>query len=156
MTVAASVQSFLHVFHVPYDVVSHRHTRDSMHSASAAHVPGDLLAKGVLLEDENSYLMAVVPSTHKVDLGALSAQLNRRLGLATEGELSDLFMDCERGAIPPLGPAYGIEVIIDESLAHCREIYFEAGDHTGLVRVSGEDFMHLLIGSRYGFFSHHV
>ena len=156
MPIAISVQNFLHDYRISYDVVPHRHTRDSMHSASAAHVPGDQLAKGVLLEDENGYLMAVVPSTHKVDLGALSTQLNRRLGLATEGELSDLFKDCARGAIPPLGPAYGIEAIVDNSLANCNDIFFEAGDHTELVRVRGEDFMHLLIGSRYGYFSHHV
>ncbi len=156
MTIAASVQYFLHEQGISYDIVRHRHTGDSMRTASAAHVPGDRLAKGVLLEDERGYLMAVVPSTHKIDLGALSSQLNRRLGLATEGELSDMFEDCERGAVPPLGPAYGLNVIVDESIAHCSEIYFEAGDHTGLVHLRGEDFLHLLGGARCCCFSHHV
>ncbi|MGQ0658357.1 MAG: aminoacyl-tRNA deacylase [Chromatiales bacterium] len=156
MTMAASVKEFLHQRGIHYDIIAHTHTSDSMRTAGAAHVPGDLLAKCVMLEDDKGYLMAVVPSTHRVDLGVLRQQLDRRLGLANEAELGDIFKDCERGAVPPLGTAYGIEVMVDDSLAHCKDIYFEAGDHTDLVHVSGEDFLRLLDGARRGQFSHHV
>ena len=68
---------------VQYDMIAHERTRDSNHSAQAAHIPGNRLAKCVMLEDDKGYLMAVVPATHKVDLGAVHRQLGRELGLAT-------------------------------------------------------------------------
>jgi Ala-tRNA(Pro) deacylase len=155
MSIAVSVRDYLQKQGIRYDLVAHPHSQDSMHSASAAHVPGDRLAKGVVLEDEMGYLMAIVPSTRRVDLGVLHHQLNRRLGLATEQELGVLFRDCEFGAVPPLGDAYGIDAMIDETLTQCEDIYFEGGDHAELVHVSGEDFMRLQAGVRRGRFSHH-
>jgi Ala-tRNA(Pro) deacylase len=156
MTIAASVQNHLDREGVRYELVMHEHTRDSNHSAQAAHIPGDQLAKCVMLEDSEGYLMAVLPATHKVDLGAVHRQLNRRLGLATDRELADLFKDCEPGAIPPLGQAYGIETFLDDSLDGSRDVYFEAGDHVALVHVTGNDFLRLMADAPRGHISHHV
>jgi Ala-tRNA(Pro) deacylase len=103
-----------------------------------------MLAKSVLLEDEVGYLMAVVPSNRQVNLGELHRQMNRNLGLATESELGALFSDCEIGALPPLGPAYGIETIVDNEIAEQADIFFEAGDHEQLIHVSAETFSALL------------
>jgi Ala-tRNA(Pro) deacylase len=93
MTIAASVQDCLAREGVHYDMIAHERTRDSSHSAHAAHIPGDRLAKCVMLEDDNGYLMAVVPASHKVDLGAVHRQLNRELGLATDRELVDIYFE---------------------------------------------------------------
>jgi len=155
MSVSVAVQNCMMRLGIHYEVIRHSSTSDSMHTAHAAHIPGDQLAKSVMLEDELGFLMAVVPATHKVELGTLRRQLNRRLGLATELELAELFTDCKPGAIPPLGTAYGIETVLDESLAECEDIYFEAGDHRDVVHVTGKDFLMLLAGSRRGRFSHH-
>ena len=144
MSIATSVRSHLEKVGVPFDVISHPHTSDSSHTAQAAHVPGERLAKAVMLEDERGYLMAVLPASRKLDLGALHRALGRDLGLATENELAVLFADCEAGALPPMGEAYGIEVIVDDRLEDADDVYFEAGDHTGLVRVSGPDFQRLM------------
>lgn len=144
MSIAASVENFLNQAHVPYDVVAHRHTWNSTYSAQAAHIPGDRLAKCVMLEDSQGYLMAVLPATHMVDLGAVRQQLGRPVGLATEGELAGLFLDCEPGAIPPLAQAYGVDAIVDESLLYADDVYFEGGDHCALVHVSGRDFRKLM------------
>ena len=156
MTIAASVKDHLSREGVRYEVITHEHTRDSNHSAQAAHIPGDQLAKCVMLEDSEGYLMAVLPATHKVDLGAVHRQLNRKLGLATDSELADLFKDCEPRTIPPLGQAYGIETILDESLIGTPDIYFEAGDHVALVHLAGKDFLRLMANAPRGEISHHV
>jgi prolyl-tRNA editing enzyme YbaK/EbsC (Cys-tRNA(Pro) deacylase) len=47
MTIAASVQDCLAREGVHYDMIAHERTRDSNHTAQAAHVPGDRLAKCV-------------------------------------------------------------------------------------------------------------
>jgi Ala-tRNA(Pro) deacylase len=118
-------------------------------------VPGNRLAKSVILGDEQGYLMVVLPSNRQVNLGELHRQLNRNLGLATESELGSLFTDCETGALPAMGPAYGLETVVDDLLAEQPDIYFEAGDHEQLIHVSAEVF-EVLMGDRirHGCFSH--
>lgn len=150
MTIAASVQEHLKREAVGYELIEHRRTLDSTHAAEAAHVPGAKLAKGTVLRDENGFLIAIVPATRRVDLGAIHRHFGRPLGLATESELVALFADCEPGAVPPLGAAYGIDCVLDDSLIDAPDVYFEAGDHCGLVHVSGADFRKLIGDAEHG------
>lgn len=156
MTIASTLKYYMKRHKVKYNTVTHPHTLTSMDTAAAAHVSGDCVAKSVILKDDKGYVMAIVPSTHKLELGKLHDQLHRELGLATEGEISRLFKDCELGAIPPVGPAYDIETVLDDSLSEQDDIYFEAGDHEELIHISGKQFQHLLPGVEHGRFSHHV
>lgn len=48
-----------------------------MHTAEAAHVTGDKLAKAVVLIDEDGYLVAVIPATFKLKMGLVHASLVR-------------------------------------------------------------------------------
>jgi Ala-tRNA(Pro) deacylase len=154
MAIASRVSDYLARHDVPYDILTHTHTTSSGESAQASHVPGARLAKSVVLEDEQGYLMVVLPASRRVDLGELHRQLQRNLGLATEPELGKLFSDCEIGALPALGPAYGLETVVDDAIAEQPDIYFEAGDHEQLVHVSAEVFQTLLGDSiRHGHFS---
>jgi len=156
MTIAASVQKHLIREGVSFELVEHARTLDSTHTAQAAHVPGAQLAKGTLLKDDQGFVIAVVPATRKVDLGAMHRHLGRPLGLATEGEVANLFGDCEPGALPPVGAAYGIDSVLDDSLMDASDVYFEAGDHRGLVHVSGTEFRKLMTGVPHGDISRHV
>ena len=151
--IAHRVENFLIEHDIPYDVLTHPHAASSLEAAQLAHVPGSRIAKTVVLEDDQGYLMAVIPASNRVDLSELHRQMRRNLGLATEAELQGLFDDCELGAIPPVGMAYGIETIVDDSLAEQPEIYFEAGDHESLVRVSGEGFEMLMEDVQHGAFA---
>jgi len=153
MTIAARLKWYLDANGVEYDVLPHPHTASSHETARAAHVPEDQLAKSVVLEDDQGYLIAVVPASRRVALGELRDQLNRSVELASEGELRELFEDCELGAIPPVGAAYGIPSVVDDALLDAAEIYFEAGDHEDLVHMRGEEFLGLIAGSRHGRFS---
>lgn len=156
MAVALTMQEYLDRWGVEYELVPHPHTSSSQETAEAAHIPGDNLAKAVLTEDYRGYLMVVIPANHQVEFNQLDFELDRRLELATEEELSDIFLDCEVGAIPPLGEAYGIDVALDDSLTDCDDIYFEAGDHSALVHMSGEDFRDLMASAEHGHFSTHM
>ncbi len=140
MAIASRVEDYLLERGVTYDVITHPHSNNSMQTAQFAHVRGDRVAKSVVLEDDSGFVMAVLPSTCHVRLGLLSRQFNRNLRLATEHELSDLFADCELGAIPAVGLAYGMTTVVDDSLAAEPEIFFEAGDHEKLIRLKRDDF----------------
>jgi Ala-tRNA(Pro) deacylase len=155
MTIAKTLGAHLAAAAVDYDVVSHLSTPSASRTAQAAHITGERVAKAVVLHDDSGYLLAVVPSTHRVEFGTLHDLLGRSLNLATEAEIADLFGDCDVGAVPPLGAAYGLKVVLDESLLGQPEIFFEGGDHASLVHVGGGDFASLMADAQRGQFSHH-
>jgi Ala-tRNA(Pro) deacylase len=147
MSIANRLESYLKAHSIEYDLIAHPHTETSTHTASAAHVPGNQLAKAVILKDGDDYLMMVLPSDYHVHLGALHRRLGRNIGLATERELAGLFPDCDEGAAPPIGGAYGIRSLVDKGLLEQPEVFFEAGDHEHLVRTSGPGFQVLQAGA---------
>ena len=144
MSISNTVRSYIEGQSIPFEVITHRHTRSSIESAGAAHVESDHLAKAVIVKEGDDYMMVVVPSDYHVHLGKLHQLLGREVGLATESELMQLFPDCEEGAIPPLGTAYRLITLVDTSLLNQNEVYFESGDHEHLIKVSGQEFSHLL------------
>lgn len=156
MAIATTLQHYLRNNRINYEVVPHNHTHTSMSTASAARIPVGQLAKSVVFEDEDGYLMAVIPATHHIEIGQLSRQLGRRLGLATEQELAKLFTDCELGAIPPIGKEYGIDVILDDSLSGSPDVYFEAGNHQEVIHVNGSDFARMMQDAKHGIFCHRM
>jgi Ala-tRNA(Pro) deacylase len=156
MMMAPNLQDFLAEQQVAYEVIAHPHTSSSMETAEAAHVPGDRVAKGVLLEDDGGYLLAVVPSTHHVEVGVLGRQLHRSLRLATELELKALFGDCELGAVPPVGEPYGLTSVVEDELSAQPEVYFEAGDHEHLIRLTQAEFARLMSSATMTHFSHRL
>jgi len=154
MTIANRLKDYIDGRGISYDTVAHHRTSTSRQSAIAAHVPGSMMAKSVVVHHELGYALAVVPSTHRIEFGTLQDVMDRRLGLASEDEVVSLFGDCDTGAIPPIGAAYDVPVILDDSLGEAAEIYFEGGDHRTLVHVSGKDFRNLTMGARHARFSH--
>jgi Ala-tRNA(Pro) deacylase len=144
MSIATTLRTYLEGRAITYALVPHPHTGSSMDTAASAHVPGDRLAKAVIVQSQGEPLMVVVPSDYHVHLGLLHRYLGSEVGLATEQELSALFPDCEPGAIPVIGQAYGIRTLLDSTLLEEPELYLEAGDHETLVRVVGDDFRTLM------------
>ena len=154
MTIAPRLKDFIDGKGISYDTVAHHRTSTSRQAAIAAHVPGSIVAKSVVVHHERGYTLAVVPSTHRIELGRLQDVMDKRLGLASEDEVISLFGDCDTGAIPPIGAAYDVPVIVDEILGDAADVYFEGGDHRTLVHVSGRDFRNLTMGAYQARFSH--
>ena len=146
MGMSITLRDYLENQNVEYDLVHHSRTVTSMETAAAAHIAGDKLAKSVM----------VIPSTHHLQLRRLREQLGHPFGLATEEEIRWLFDDCEVGSVPVLGQAFGLTVLVEETLFDQDEIYFEAGDHTELVHMSGWDFDALMAHAGHGHFSRHA
>ena len=68
----------------------------------------------------------------------------KTVSLAKEVEFKDEFPECEIGAMPPFGNLQGMAVYVDESITKDRDIAFNAGSHSELVRASYEDFERLV------------
>lgn len=155
MAIANQIEQFLNRNQFQYDVILHSHSQYSMETAEASHVPGDQLAKAVILKDQDQYTMAILPATHRIDLGKLRHGTHRDFGLATEQEIGELFADCETGAVPPVGQPYDLPMLMEENLDALDDVYFEAGDHDQLIHMSGSEFQRLTAESERRHFSHH-
>jgi Ala-tRNA(Pro) deacylase len=99
----------------------------------------------VIVKIDDALAMAVLPVSYNVDLSLLKAAAGAKtVALAGETEFKDQFPDCETGAMPPFGNLYGMSVLAEESLAKDKEIAFNAGTHSELIRLSWEDFVRLV------------
>ena len=105
MPIARTLKTFLEENHIEYDTVEHAHTESAVDSAKSAHVPPHQMAKAVVLEDDGGFIVSVLPSNNRLNLGWVNEELERNLKLATEPELKALFEDCDTGAIPALSNA---------------------------------------------------
>lgn len=158
MAIARRLEKFLRERKVKYKVVTHPHSEHSMETAEKAHVPGDSLAKGVLVKDDDEYLLVVLPADYHIELESLKKLLKQEVAMVDEVTLGIVFSDCEVGAVPPIGMAYGIKTIWDpkSSLGALDQVFFEAGDHQSLVQISGVRFHELMATAERGEFSHHI
>ena len=151
MFVSHTVMSYLDKLGVEPEIVSHEHTACSSETARAAHVERTQLAKGVLLRDDRDYVLAVIPAARHVNTTALRRLLgSEELTLAAEEELPFIFRDCEAGALPIVGGAFGVKTAFDDELLRMRDIYFEAGDHEHLLHVDHDAFTRLVGADLHG------
>jgi len=149
MGIALTLQQYLDDLHIDYDVLVHKRTHCSEDTLRASHVPGDRLAKAVVLTREGGFVVAVVPANAQVRLEAIERMLHCRVAIASEDEIGELFPDCDMGAVPPVPEAYAVEALIDDSLDQQPDVYLEGGDHRSLIHISGEQFRSLMQGVRH-------
>jgi Ala-tRNA(Pro) deacylase len=136
-----NVREFLEMEHVPFDVLPHRSTYTAQDLAQSLDVPGDNVAKTVLLNVDNQFMLGVLPATHQISVAMLEKCLNATsITFATEEELSRVFPDCERGVAPPFGTQYGLVTIVDQSLTDDEHIVFEGNSHSEAIYLRYQDY----------------
>jgi len=139
------LKEFLDSNKVKYVSISHSMAYTATEIAASAHIPEKELAKTVVLKIDGKMAMAVLSASHKVDFDRLKGTLGAgSVELASEVEFKDRFSDCDIGAMPPFGNLYGMEVFVADSLAEDKEIAFNAGSHTELIKLSYGDFERLV------------
>jgi len=157
MTISNRLDSYLTAQNISFQVIAHDHSASSIGSAITAKVPLNQIAKAVILKDhEERKLMAVLPAKNKISLSAINDELMGSYSLLKEKEVYRMFNDCENGAIPPVGDAFNMHMICDESLDQLDYVYIEAGDHRNLLRINHEDFEIMVANSKHWRFSSEV
>ena len=128
---------------VPFRVLEHAPV---FTSAQAAQVRGTLLeagAKALVVRAEDRYVHLVLPGHRKVDNARVRAILGvRKLRFASPEELLEL-TGCEPGAVPPFGNLFGLPVLLDEALARCEDVAFNAGSRRVSITMRCEDLVRL-------------
>ena len=138
-----NVQEFLNGRKVKYKAIAHRDIYDAQRLAQELHTPGREVAKTVLLRADHAYayVVAVLPATKTIDFKKVSAALGgSEIELATELEIKEHCPDCEIGTLPPFGSQYGMQTLVEESLAKDEEIVFEGNSHHEAIRMRYDDF----------------
>jgi Ala-tRNA(Pro) deacylase len=137
------VQDFLRSRHVWFETLLHRPSSSAAELASRLHVPGRGVAKTVLVRAGDDFVLTVLPATARIDLARLARVLgisSTQLRLASPDEILQVFDDCELGVIPPFGRMYGLETIVDDSLADNPTIVFGANTRHDAVRMRFSDY----------------
>jgi Ala-tRNA(Pro) deacylase len=135
------VKEFLDTNRINYSSIVHPTSYTAQGTAAYAHVSGKELAKTVIVRTDSQLAMAVLPASAQLDLSGLKkATKAKQVSLAAEPEFELKFPDCDLGAMPPFGNLYGMAVYVDEMLTYDKEIAFNAGSHSELVRMKYEDF----------------
>jgi Ala-tRNA(Pro) deacylase len=142
---AASIGEFLKRERIPYRTITHPVAYTAQEEAAAAHVSGRRWAKTVVCLADYQPVQVVVPADRIVDVERLR-ELTRAgtVRLCTEDEIATLYPECERGAMPPLGPLYGQNVFVDSALADEPDIVFNAGTHADAIEMDYADFANLV------------
>jgi Ala-tRNA(Pro) deacylase len=141
MPVSPSVQEFLRRADVAYSVLPHAPAYSAQDEAAVTHTPGRDWAKAVICFADGEPIQAVVPADRMVDLDRLALLAGAAtLRLAREDELTWLYPDCERGAMPPFGPLYKQRVFADQALAGEPRIVFDGGSHGDAIVMRYVDF----------------
>ncbi|RDD63379.1 aminoacyl-tRNA deacylase [Ferruginivarius sediminum] len=153
MTASQTIARFLSDSGVSAAARSHPRSATAAQAAHFAHVPETAFAKAVVLKDDDGFFLAVLPASRSIVLGGLWRETHRPARLAEEAEIAGLFPDCDLGAVPPFGAAYGLDVLVDDSLLREPTVYCEGGDHETLLEVSGADFAKLMASARHGTFA---
>jgi Ala-tRNA(Pro) deacylase len=139
------LKDFLDKHRVKYVVITHSQAFTSQEIAMSALMPGKELAKTVIIKFDGRMVMAILPSSYKVDLDLLREATGAgKIELASESEFKDMFPECEIGAMPPFGNLYGMDVFVAESLSENKTIAFNAGSHTELIKLRYKDFKKLV------------
>jgi Ala-tRNA(Pro) deacylase len=149
------LDEFLTARDIPFERMLHPPAATANRVAECLHIPGDEVAKSVLLRSTRGYLLAVLPATFKVDLDRMRRELGEdQMEMACEQEVEQIFTDCERGAASPFGSMYRIRTVVDEHLAADEKIVFDAQSHEEAIRMAFRDYA-TVEHPRIGHFARH-
>jgi Ala-tRNA(Pro) deacylase len=130
---------------IRYSHSVHHRAETALETAAAERIPSHYLAKTVVYAADNGFGIALVPADELVDLPEVARLLGSTyMRLADEGELAEIFPDCELGAMPPFGQPYEMPVLLDAGLAAREFIAFAIGTHSDVVRISTADYRKLV------------
>ena len=142
---ARKLKEFLDRHNIKYVTITHSAAYTAQEIAELTHTKGRELAKTVIVKMDETLAMAVLCASDQIDFDLLKEAAGvKRAKIATEQEFRDRFPECETGAMPPFGNLYGMRVFVDLRLMRDKEIAFNAGTHTELIRLPLEDFSRLV------------
>jgi Ala-tRNA(Pro) deacylase len=126
---------------VKFEHMTHEEKFTTQEVAAAQHVPGAEMMKAVLVDVDGEKVLAVLSANYNINFKELAKALSaKKVKLAFEDDLQQVFPDVEVGAEPPFGSLYGVKTVVDEQLAAESEVVFQSGTHKDTVKMSWDDY----------------
>lgn len=145
MAISITLNEYLSQHNIDYELIKHRRTTSSLDSSFSANLPTTQVAKAVILQNkEGEYLMATLPVNHQLSITDVNTTMGKEYHLVNEWQLDELFPDCKRGAIPAVGNAYKMKMMIDNALLNAEQVYIEGGDHRYLVKIDHKQYTEMV------------
>lgn len=135
------IDRYLKEHHLPYVHTTHVRAVAAQRLAAAEHVPGDRIAKPVVVDIDGRLALAVVSATQRVDVEELRRALGAsQVHLVPEPQFEGRFAPCEVGAEPPLG-LFGLPIYVDAQLASWPRLVMRGGTHEDALEVDTRAWM---------------
>jgi Ala-tRNA(Pro) deacylase len=144
MDCKAKLEKYFRDNRVEFQAMTHRTAYTAQEVAAAQGVKGKQVAKVTMVIADARVVMLVLPASHRIDFPKLKKALGaKEARLAKEEEFSNLFPDCDTGAMPPFGNIYRVEAYVDRSLTEDPEIVVQAGSHRDTIKIAYKDYARL-------------
>lgn len=139
-----NVETLLKNRGVDFDTLPHRTEYTASRTAGSVNVPQSHFAKTVVVTADGRPVLVVIPADRYVNLHLVRRELGaRQIRLTNEHDFHALFPDCELGAVPPFGSAYGMATLVDDELTFDDYIVFDGNTHESAVHMRFEDYEEL-------------
>ncbi|ARU55339.1 YbaK family deacylase/phosphohydrolase [Oleiphilus messinensis] len=145
MAVAQRLKRYLENLQVQYDIVHHERAYTAEHAATSAHVAADQMVVATPLIDRNGVLFALHSLANEVDMEKMAQSTGRRLQLLAVEQIERFFRDCEVSAIPAIGAAYGLKMVVDPSLFQQPQLFVRCGSTEALIKLENAEFRMALV-----------
>lgn len=143
--IAPAVREFLNGQGAAFTESWHPRAATALAEANKDHTQAAALIKTVLVHAQDQYVLAAMSADCRIDWPKLARFVGTaELRLATEAELDRLFPSLEVGAIPPLGPMFGLPVFLDGRLLAHEQVSFNAGSHNNTIHMTNRQFQQLV------------
>jgi Ala-tRNA(Pro) deacylase len=137
------IEDYLTEQRIDFERLPHPPAFSAQKRAKYLHLPGQHVAKCVLLVGPRGYLLAVLPATQYINTQVLAEQLDGPVHLANDRQIPEVFGDCEWGVVPPFGTRYGLSTILEETIAPDAWIVLETHSQFEAIRLRCRDFERL-------------
>ena len=138
------MENYLRENGVVFEVETHDQAFTMQEVAAALHVPGNQVAKVVIVCADKEKVMLVLPAPYRMNVDLVRDMVDaKKVRLAKEEEFADLFPDCATGAMPPFGNLYGVPVYVDRSMSEEPDMVFRIGTHRETMKIAYADFVRL-------------
>jgi len=135
------LKEFLEKNKIKYITINHPPAYTAQEIAEIAHISSKELAKTVIVKIDSTLAMIILPAHLKVDFDKIKeASGSKNVELASEPEFQEKFPGCELGAMPPFGNLFDMDVYVSKELSKDKEIAFNAGTHSELIKLAYKDF----------------
>lgn len=136
-----TLTDYLDAQDIEYEVLEHERAVTGIQEARSLGLKADEVLKTVICDTKGDHVALVVPSGERLDMALVRDVLeDPDASLANEGEITRDFGEFELGALPPVAPLLGVDVIVDPTVRDHGPVIFAAGTQTESVSVDAVEF----------------